>query len=117
MADMPDQVALVTGGGRGIGAAISGRLAGHGMRVAIGYSRCPDAAKQIADEYQGCTVHQGDIGSKEDCQRVVEEAMEQHERIDVLVNNAGITADKMMQKMEQTWARRTMPPRSRGCSD
>jgi acetoacetyl-CoA reductase len=100
MTDMTDQVALVTGGGRGIGAAISRRLAGHGMRVAIGYSSSPDAAKQIADEYQGCTVHQGDIGSKEDCQRVVEEVMKQHERIDVLVNNAGITADKMMHKME-----------------
>jgi NAD(P)-dependent dehydrogenase (short-subunit alcohol dehydrogenase family) len=70
------------------------------MRVAIGYSSSPDAAKQIADEYQGCTVHQGDIGSKEDCQRVIEEVMKQHERIDVLVNNAGITADKMMHKME-----------------
>jgi acetoacetyl-CoA reductase len=100
MVDMTDEVALVTGGGRGIGAAISRRLAKNGMRVAIGYSRSADAAKRIADEFGGCTVHQGNIGSNEDCQRVVDEVMDRHGRIDVLVNNAGITADKMMHKME-----------------
>ncbi|WP_331532357.1 3-oxoacyl-[acyl-carrier-protein] reductase [Pseudonocardia sp.] len=100
MADMTGQVALVTGGGRGIGAAISRRLAERGVRVAIGYSNSPDGAQKIADDYPGCSIHQGDIGKKEDCQRVVDEVLEQHGQLDVLVNNAGITADKMMHKME-----------------
>jgi acetoacetyl-CoA reductase len=97
---MRGQVALVTGGGRGIGAAICRRLARHGMRVAIGYSQSSEAAQQIADEFDGCSVHQGDIGSQQDCQRVVDEVIDRHGRLDVLVNNAGITADKMMHKME-----------------
>jgi 3-oxoacyl-(acyl-carrier-protein) reductase len=100
MADMKGQVALVTGGGRGIGAAISRRFAEQGMTVAIGYSSSPVAAKEIADEYPGCTTHQGNVGSREDCQRVVDEVLEEHGQLDVLVNNAGITADKMMKKME-----------------
>lgn len=106
MADMTGQVALVTGGGRGIGAAISQRLAQRGMRVAIGYSRSPEAAQRIADKYPGGTVHQGDIGSKDDCQRVVDEVLSQHGQLDVLVNNAGITADRMVHKMEpEDWDR------------
>lgn len=99
MADMAGQIALVTGGARGIGRAISERLAGRGMKVAVGYSSDADTAKQLADQHEGMTVHQGNIGSRGDCQRVVEEVLAQHGGIDVLVNNAGITADKMVHKM------------------
>ena len=106
MTEMKGQVALVTGGGRGIGAAISRRLAERGMKVAVGYSSSPDRAKKIAGDYAGCTVHQGDVGSKQDCQRVIEEVLGEHGQLDVLVNNAGITADKMMHKMEpEDWDR------------
>ena len=99
MADMAGQTALVTGGARGIGRAISERLAGRGMRVGVGYSSDSDTAKQLADQHEGMTVHQGNIGSRADCERVVEEVLAQHGQIDVLVNNAGITADKMVHKM------------------
>lgn len=100
MADMVGQVALVTGGARGIGRAISERLAGRGMRVAVGYSSDSETAKQLADQHEGMSVHQGNIGSREDCERVVDEVLAQHGQIDVLVNNAGITADKMVHKMK-----------------
>jgi NAD(P)-dependent dehydrogenase (short-subunit alcohol dehydrogenase family) len=100
MADMTGQVAVVTGGARGIGKAISERLAGRGMKVAVGYSNGRDAAAELAEKYPGMTIHQGNIGSREDCERVVQEVYDQHGRIDVLVNNAGITADKMLHKME-----------------
>jgi len=100
MADMTGQVALVTGGARGIGKAISERLAGRGMKVAVGYSNGRDTAAELAEKYPGMTIHQGNIGSREDCERVVQEVYDQHGRIDVLVNNAGITADKMLHKME-----------------
>ena len=100
MADMTGQVALVTGGARGIGKAISERLAARGMKVAVGYSAGRDTAAELAEKYPGMTIHQGNIGARADCERVVQEVYDAHGRIDVLVNNAGITADKMMHKME-----------------
>lgn len=104
--DMTGQVALVTGGGRGIGRAIAERLARRGMTVAVGYSRGSEAAEKFVADHEGASAHQGDIGHKEDCARVIDEILEQHGRLDVLVNNAGITADKMMHKIDdEDWDR------------
>jgi NAD(P)-dependent dehydrogenase (short-subunit alcohol dehydrogenase family) len=71
MADMTGQVALVTGGIRGIGLAICERLMNRGIKVAAGYSSNREAAQQFADKYagHGVTIHQGNIGSDEDCVR------------------------------------------------
>ena len=91
MADMNGQVALVTGGIRGIGAAIRDRLAARGMTIAAGYSRDKEAADLFRETHPGSSVHQGDIGAVEDCERVVSEVLSQHGRLDILVNNAGIT--------------------------
>ena len=100
MADMAGQVALVTGGARGIGRANSERLARRGMKVAVGYSSDDETASKLAAQYEGMSIHQGNIGSREDCERVVEEVIAAQGGIDVLVNNAGITADKMVHKMK-----------------
>jgi NAD(P)-dependent dehydrogenase (short-subunit alcohol dehydrogenase family) len=99
MASMEGQVALVTGGARGIGLAISSRLAARGVRVAVGYSQGADNAKEFAAAHEGATIHQGNIGSNEDCERVIAEVLEQHGRMDILVNNAGITIDRTVRKM------------------
>ena len=101
MADMNGQVALVTGGIRGIGLAIGERLMNRGVRVAAGYSSNRDAAQQFADKYadHGVTIHQGNIGSNDDCERVISEVLEQHGQLDILVNNAGVTVDKTVRKM------------------
>jgi acetoacetyl-CoA reductase/3-oxoacyl-[acyl-carrier protein] reductase len=108
---LEDRVALVTGGTRGIGAAISHRLAQDGAHVAAGYWRQHDSAEKFTDsmneEYPGTiTVHHGNIGESADCRRVVREVIEQHGRLDVLVNNAGITIDKTVAKMgDEDWLR------------
>ena len=101
MANMEGQVALVTGGTRGIGLAISNRLAARGARIAVGYSRDAGAAKEFlaAHGETGGSIHQGNIGSHEDCERVISEVLEQHGHLDILVNNAGITVDKTVRKM------------------
>jgi acetoacetyl-CoA reductase len=101
MADMTGQVALVTGGIRGIGLAICERLMNRGVRVAAGYSSNRDAAQQFSDKYadRGVTIHQGNIGSNDDCVRVIQEVLDQHGQLDILVNNAGITVDKTVRKM------------------
>ncbi|MFY9779448.1 MAG: beta-ketoacyl-ACP reductase [Candidatus Baltobacteraceae bacterium] len=102
------QVALVTGGTRGIGRAITTILARNGIRVAAGYSRGKEAAEQLKGELEaeGATVsiHQGRVDRVEDCRRVAAEALEQHGRIDYLINNAGITIDKTVRKMtDEDW--------------
>jgi acetoacetyl-CoA reductase/3-oxoacyl-[acyl-carrier protein] reductase len=99
------RVALVTGGIRGIGAAIVRHLAGEGAVVAAGYSsdRSREKAEAFLEELKGtganASIHQGNIASCEDCQRTVREVIEQHGRLDILVNNAGITNDKPVLKM------------------
>ena len=93
------RVALVTGGAAGIGAAISRHMADEGAAVAAGYWRNPDRAEDFRAKMAGdfpdrpFTVHQGNIGSADDCRRVVGEVIGQHGRLDILVNNAGITID------------------------
>jgi NAD(P)-dependent dehydrogenase (short-subunit alcohol dehydrogenase family) len=106
------RVALVTGGTRGIGAAICRSLADEGASIAAGYSRHHEAAQKfqsvMSDEYPErlCTLHEGNIGLAEDCRRVVRDVIEQHGRLDILVNNAGITIDRTVAKMsDEDWQR------------
>jgi acetoacetyl-CoA reductase len=99
MGDMTGQVALVTGGVRGIGRAISERLNARGVKVAAGYSGNQEAAERFSADHPGASVHKGNIGSNADCERVIQEVLDRHGRLDILVNNAGITADKTVRKM------------------
>jgi NAD(P)-dependent dehydrogenase (short-subunit alcohol dehydrogenase family) len=101
MADMTGQVALVTGGVRGIGLAICERLANRGVKVAAGYSRDKDTAQRFLEQFGdgAASIHQGNIGSNDDCERVIGEVLDEHGRLDILVNNAGITIDKTVRKM------------------
>ena len=71
------------------------------MTVAGGYSRDKDSAQQFLDTFgdRGGTIHQGNIGSSEDCERVIDEVLEQHGHLDILVNNAGINIDKTVRRM------------------
>lgn len=101
--DLRGRVAFVTGGTRGIGAAISRRLAAEGAVVAAGYSQDRRRAQEFCGELVSgggvASIHQGNVSSEDDCRRTVGEVIERHGRIDILVNNAGITADSTALKM------------------
>ena len=97
------RVAIVTGGTRGIGAAITRELVALGAHVAAGYNRDVDSAVALQEELGGegasISIHQGNVGAPADCSRVAGEVLSAHGRIDFLVNNAGITVDKTVRKM------------------
>jgi NAD(P)-dependent dehydrogenase (short-subunit alcohol dehydrogenase family) len=105
---MTGRVVFVTGGTRGIGGAISRSFAEQDAIVAAGYGRNAENANkllsQLRDHGVKASIHQGNVGSAEDCRRTIAEVLEAHGRLDVLVNNAGITIDKTVLKMsDEDW--------------
>jgi 3-oxoacyl-[acyl-carrier protein] reductase len=96
------RIAIVTGGARGIGAAISRALAGAGAHVILNYRRSAEAAEALVAEIGGEAV-QADVSTEEGCAALLA-AAEVHGRLDILVNNAGITRDGLMLRMsDEDW--------------
>ena len=100
---LAEQVALVTGASRGIGAVIAQRLAQDGAKVAINYQASGAAARQVVQGIRGtggeATLISGDVSKEEDAGALVKGVIEQWGRIDILVNNAGITRDRLLLRM------------------
>src|SRR6266568_3674788 len=92
------RVALVTGGTRGIGAAIAKSLQAAGYKVAANYGGNDEAARKLKAE-AGIPVYKWDVSSNEACVAGVRMVEVDLGPIDVLVNNAGITRDGMFHKM------------------
>jgi len=103
------RVAFVTGGTRGIGAAICRSLASQGAVLAAGYAGNDDAASKFRDRFASTygtevSIHKGNVGDANDCRRTIEEVIATHGRLDILVNNAGITIDKTVLKLsDEDW--------------
>jgi acetoacetyl-CoA reductase len=97
------KVAIVTGGTRGIGAAVTVELARLGAHVAAGFNRDTESAERLCQKLTAAgasvSIHQGNVGVPEDCGRVVDDVLRAKGRVDFLVNNAGITIDKTVRKM------------------
>jgi NAD(P)-dependent dehydrogenase (short-subunit alcohol dehydrogenase family) len=108
MIDRP--VALVTGSSRGIGRGIALGLADAGHAVVVNYFRSPDAAEQVVTTIRQrgsqAIALRGDVGSAEHRAGLVEGTMSEFGRLDVLVNNAGITSQgrkDLLEATEESW--------------
>jgi 3-oxoacyl-[acyl-carrier protein] reductase len=99
------RVAIVTGGGRGIGRAVALRLAREGADVAISYRSNDEAAEKAAEEVRTagmrCETFKGDVALQEDVEALVKGVIEAFGGIDILVNNAGLTRDNLMMRMKE----------------
>jgi acetoacetyl-CoA reductase len=100
---LEDAVAVVTGASRGLGSAIAEEL-GHGdAKVVVNYSRSKEPAEELVrkinqDGGEAIAV-QGDVADPEQAEKLVSETVEKFGRIDVLINNAGITVDRTLKKL------------------
>src|SRR5581483_3808423 len=104
----PQPVALVTGGSRGIGRGICIALARAGYSVAINFAGNEEAARQTQAALGGVEsmLCRADVGSSTDRERMVDEVLARWDRIDVLVNNAGITSvgrRDILEATEESW--------------
>ena len=99
------KTALITGATRGIGRAIALRFAAEGADIAFTYRSQHEAAQSLVSELEALGVrskaYTSDAASFEDAHKVVEDVKETFGRIDVLVNNAGITKDGLMMRMDE----------------
>lgn len=100
-----NKVALITGATRGIGKQIAINLASAGYDIAINYRSENDdlinTKREIESRNVKCLAVKGDVSNFEDTKRFVDEVIEEFGQIDVLVNNAGITKDKLILRMEK----------------
>lgn len=109
---MSKQIALVTGGSRGIGRAVTLGLAGAGFGVAVGYARSSEAAQEVVELAQAKRVPAAafgaDVGDSEQRGALVEAVLREFGRIDILVNNAGVaplSRDDLLTAQEDSFDR------------
>ena len=99
-----NKVALITGGTRGIGKEIAYTLAEENYDIIINYrtenEELMKLKKEIEQKRDRCLLLKGDVSNFEDCKKLVEEAINRMNHIDVLVNNAGITKDMLLMRMK-----------------
>ena len=105
MFDLTDKVALVTGGGRGLGRAIALAFARQGADVAVNYRGNATAAGEVVSEIRAmgraALAVQGDTSAgRESCEAIVKTTLDEFGKVDILVNNAGITRDNLIMRMD-----------------
>jgi 3-oxoacyl-[acyl-carrier protein] reductase len=102
------KIAVVTGGSRGIGRAISQRLAALGATVVVNYVSNPAAAEETVTSIQNAggraEAVQFNVATSEEIEAAFKKILDMHGRVDILVNNAGITRDGLLMKMkDEQW--------------
>ncbi|NIN63764.1 MAG: 3-oxoacyl-[acyl-carrier-protein] reductase [Anaerolineae bacterium] len=105
MLDLTDRVAVVTGSSRGIGRAIALKLASLGAKVVVNYYGSEDAAEEVVEEIKSgggeAIAVQADVKDSEQAKELIGAALEAFGRLDILVNNVGITRDTLLMRMKE----------------
>ena len=100
-----DKIALITGGGRGIGAAIAKEMAENGATVIINYGHSADSAEKLAasiiENGGKAETYSCDISDYSAVKQMIGDILAKHKRIDILVNNAGIVKDNLIMRMSE----------------
>lgn len=100
-----NKTALITGATRGIGKQIAITLSKEGYNIALNYRKENEELETLKNEIEKnnvkCLTVQGDISKFKDCENIVKETINEFEKIDVLVNNAGITKDMLLARMKE----------------
>ncbi len=119
MINFKNQVVLITGGSRGIGAEAAILFAELGADIAINYYTNPDAARKVKSSIEKlgrrCLIIQADMGKRQDCESMVKKALDEFGKIDILVNNAGIWTESAIEKMTDDILDRTIDINIKGC--
>jgi 3-oxoacyl-[acyl-carrier protein] reductase len=99
-------VAVITGGAKGIGRAIALRLAKDGFDIAVNYRSSSSKVRELVDEIENgggrAAAIQGDVSIFEEAKSIIKKTVDTFGRIDVLVNNAGITRDGLILRMKES---------------
>ena len=102
---LENKTIVITGASRGIGWGIALVLAKHGANIAFTYSRSVDSAITLTEEITNlsvkCKAYQSNAANFEDSQKLIEQVLLDFETIDVLINNAGITKDNLLMRMNE----------------
>jgi 3-oxoacyl-[acyl-carrier protein] reductase len=103
MTQFNERIAIVTGGSRGIGRGIALELAKRGATVIVNYQRNADAANEVVGQIMAAggkaQAVQADVSQEEDVVRLIKTAVDGFGKIDILINNAGVTRDNLIMRM------------------
>lgn len=86
-----NKIVLVTGASRGIGREIAEKLAKKGYQVIANYNKSEEKAKELKEKNPNIDIYKADVSKRDDVHKMVEYIMQKYKKIDVLVNNAGIS--------------------------
>lgn len=92
---------LVTGGSRGIGKAIVQKFAEAGYNIVLNYSKSEEAAHKLSEKFDNIEIFKTDIANKKQVSEMIEFATEKFKKIDILINNAGISSTGLLQDLSE----------------
>lgn len=99
-----NKVVLITGASRGIGRDIAEKLAQKGYQVIANYNRSEEKAKELKSKYANIDIYKADVSKREEVHNMIKSILEKYKKIDVLINNAGISQIKeFTQITDQDW--------------
>src|SRR5580765_4616540 len=100
------KIVIITGAARGIGEAIAIRMAEHGAHIAFSFLSSEEKARTLEDKLRSLGVkakgYRSNAGSYEDSEKFVNEVLEEHGTVDVCINNAGISKDSLLLRLNPT---------------